>query len=65
MRICMMEGPADLRPEGATWDGIADRIHELAPDLLVTNEMPFGQWLAASSTYDPAQASSGPSALSR
>ncbi len=56
MRICMMEGPVDLLPQGATWDGIAERIQELAPDLLVTNEMPFGHWLAASSTYDPARA---------
>ncbi|KRC71859.1 N-carbamoyl-D-amino acid hydrolase [compost metagenome] len=53
MRICMMEGPADLLPEGATWEGIAERIGELAPDLLVTNEMPFGRWLAASPSYDP------------
>lgn len=56
MRICMMEGPVDLAPEGATWDGIADRIGELAPDLLVTNEMPFGPWLAARPEYDAALA---------
>ncbi|MBB1597721.1 carbon-nitrogen hydrolase family protein [Achromobacter sp. UMC46] len=56
MRICMMEGPVDLAPEGATWEGIADRIDELAPDLLVTNEMPFGAWLAALPAYDPALA---------
>ncbi|MEN5158757.1 carbon-nitrogen hydrolase family protein [Achromobacter spanius] len=56
MRICMMEGPAGLLPEGANWEGIADRIHELAPDLLVTNEMPFGPWLAASPSYDAALA---------
>lgn len=52
MRICMMEGPVDLDPRGATWEGMADRIGELAPDLLVTNEMPFGPWLAASPVYD-------------
>lgn len=51
-----MEGPVDLMPEGATWEGIAERIAELAPDFLVTNEMPFGPWLAASSAYDPARA---------
>lgn len=56
MRICMMEGPVDLAPEGATWEGIANRIGELAPDLLVTNEMPFGPWLAALPAYDPALA---------
>jgi len=56
MRICMMEGPVDLAPEGATWEGIAERISELAPDLLVTNEMPFGSWLAALPDYDPALA---------
>ncbi|QVQ25194.1 carbon-nitrogen hydrolase family protein [Achromobacter deleyi] len=56
MRICMMEGPVDLAPEGATWEGIADRIGELAPDLLVTNEMPFGRWLAAFPSYDAALA---------
>ncbi|KRA03179.1 MAG: carbon-nitrogen hydrolase family protein [Achromobacter sp.] len=56
MRICMMEGPAGLMPEGANWEGIAGRIDELAPDLLVTNEMPFGPWLAASPSYDAALA---------
>ncbi|MBD9422863.1 carbon-nitrogen hydrolase family protein [Achromobacter sp. ACM04] len=52
MRICMMEGPADLEPKGATWEGIAERIGELAPDLLVTSEMPFGPWVAADPQYD-------------
>ncbi|HBL65734.1 MAG TPA: carbon-nitrogen hydrolase family protein, partial [Achromobacter sp.] len=35
---------------------MADRVAELAPDLLVTNEMPFGPWLAASAAYDAARA---------
>lgn len=52
----MMEGPVDLMPEGATWEGMAERIEELAPDLLVTNEMPFGPWLAASPVYDAERA---------
>lgn len=56
MRICMMEGPVDLAPDSPTWAGMAERIAELEPDLLVTNEMPFGQWLAASPVYDPARA---------
>ncbi|MCY1513866.1 N-carbamoylputrescine amidase [compost metagenome] len=56
MRICIMEGPVDLAPEGPTWEGMAGRIGELAPDLLVTNEMPFGPWLAASPAYDSARA---------
>ncbi|AYD62697.1 carbon-nitrogen hydrolase family protein [Achromobacter sp. B7] len=56
MRICMMEGPVDLMPDSATWAGIAERVAELAPDLLVTNEMPFGPWLAASAAYDAARA---------
>ncbi|KGE00075.1 nitrilase [Achromobacter sp. RTa] len=56
MRICIMESPVDLAPQGATWEGIAERIGELAPDLLVTSELPFGSWLAASSTYDAARA---------
>ncbi|WP_254632429.1 MULTISPECIES: carbon-nitrogen hydrolase family protein [Achromobacter] len=56
MRICMMEGPVDLQPAGATWEGLAERIVELAPDLLVTNEMPFGPWLAADPVYDAERA---------
>ncbi|WMD18912.1 carbon-nitrogen hydrolase family protein [Achromobacter seleniivolatilans] len=52
----MMEGPVDLMPDGATWEGLAERIGELSPDLLVTNEMPFGPWLASSSVYDPERA---------
>lgn len=52
MRVCVMEGPVDLCPGSEQWLTLAQAIKDAKPDLLVTNEMPFGSWLAADSRYD-------------
>ncbi len=52
MRVCIMEGPVDLYPGSEEWRTLAKAIKDAKPDLLLTNEMPFGPWLAALTRYD-------------
>lgn len=42
--------------DSATWDGLHKHVEDQGTRLLVINEMPFSQWLAASDVYDAAQA---------
>lgn len=51
-RLMVVEWPDGLQPDGEPWQRIAQQIEEIAPDLLLTNEMPFGSWLPRSERYD-------------
>ncbi|MBW9116467.1 carbon-nitrogen hydrolase family protein [Rhizobium cauense] len=44
-RIAVVEWADGLLPGTETWSRIVNRINDLRPDILVTNEMPFGSWL--------------------
>ncbi|HVJ34443.1 MAG TPA: carbon-nitrogen hydrolase family protein [Terriglobia bacterium] len=50
-----VEWPDGLTPFGAEWDAIRRAIESDPPAVLITNEMPFGDWIAASA-FDPAAA---------
>ncbi|OWJ69099.1 carbon-nitrogen hydrolase family protein [Inquilinus limosus] len=41
-----------LEPYGAQWNALRRQIEALRPHILVTNEMPFGPWLAAVDRFD-------------
>jgi len=56
MRIGFVEWPEDLQPDGDSWTEIAERVATKHIDLLVTNELPFGRWIAAGMTFDPSVA---------
>jgi N-carbamoylputrescine amidase len=56
MRVACVQWPEGLIPCTPQWSSLADDVRRAAPDLLVTNEMPFGVWLAAFPTYDPTRA---------
>lgn len=56
MRVAFVQWPDSLLPDTDVWSPLADEIAEAAPDVLVTNEMPFGPWLAACSVFDAARA---------
>ena len=56
MRVALMQAPNGLAPDGPAWDRLAEAIRAARPDLLVTNEMPFGAWVAEAGAYDPAAA---------
>ncbi|WP_221938876.1 carbon-nitrogen hydrolase family protein [Mycobacterium sp. KBS0706] len=47
-----VEWPEGLEPAGARWDVLRRQIEALRPDILVTNEMPFGRWLPDADSFD-------------
>lgn len=50
--ICAVEWPDGLLPESDRWQRIKDEIDRLRPDILITNEMPFGAWLPKQAVFD-------------
>lgn len=56
MRVGFVEWPEGLQPHGAAWDRIAAGVRAAAPDVLVTNELPFGEWIASRAHFDAAAA---------
>ena len=53
---CAVEWPDGLLVDNAQWRGCADAVRRLAPDILITNEMPFGAWLPKTLPYNPTRA---------
>ena len=47
-----MQAQTGILPDSREWDELVKRIREARPDVLITNEMPFGAWLAESAAYD-------------
>lgn len=56
LRVSVVEWPDGLRPAGEAWREIAAAITSSGPDILVTNELPFGPWLASAPAFDRAMA---------
>jgi N-carbamoylputrescine amidase len=46
LRVALVEWPEGLTADDARWAGIEAALAEARPDILVTNELPFGPWLA-------------------
>jgi N-carbamoylputrescine amidase len=59
LRIAFVEGPESLRTSGAEWDELRDSVIAARPDILITNELPFGPWIAEGAAFsvDEAQLS--------
>jgi N-carbamoylputrescine amidase len=51
VRVGFVEWPEALEPLGPDWTKIAELVASARLDLLVTNELPFGRWIAAESTF--------------
>ena len=51
MRVGFVEWPEALEPSGAEWSEIASQVARVRLDVLVTNELPFGRWIAADATF--------------
>jgi N-carbamoylputrescine amidase len=47
-----VEWSEGLNPTGTNWDVLREQIFSLRPDILVTNELPFGNWLPSSGPFD-------------
>jgi len=56
MRVAIVQAPNNLFPGSEEWAVLASQIVAKRPDVLVTNEMPFGPWLADSDKYDDQRA---------
>ena len=52
MRVGFVQWPDGLAPCSEVWSALAADVARSAPEVLITNEMPFGRWLAASPTID-------------
>lgn len=54
MTICaFVEWPEGLTLKGKQWDDIRRQVESTRPNILVTNELPFGAWIAGTSRFDP------------
>lgn len=52
MRLVVCEAPPEMDPGDEDWQKLAAKIKEHEPDVVLLNEMPFGQWLAAAPEPD-------------
>jgi N-carbamoylputrescine amidase len=55
-RIAFVEWPEALATGGALWSPLQSAIAAARPDILVTNELPFGPWLADSAAFSEGEA---------
>jgi N-carbamoylputrescine amidase len=54
VRVGFVEWPEGLEPYGPAWAEIEGRIANAQVDLLITNELPFGPWIAERKQFDRA-----------
>jgi N-carbamoylputrescine amidase len=52
MKINYVQWPALLAPDSPAFAEIANQVRESRPDVLVTNEMPFGDWVWSVPSFD-------------
>lgn len=57
MKITCVEWPTGLVPNSPEWIQVSKLAEKEQPDLLITNEMPFGSWAPAADQYDNSVAS--------
>ncbi|ABM03368.1 amidohydrolase-like protein [Psychromonas ingrahamii 37] len=62
MKITYIESPEGLLHEGTKWEELKQQIISEKPEVLVTNEMPFGSWLAVENEFNTADAEASISA---
>ena len=56
MRIAFVEWPEGLSPTGATWSDLRNSVTAARPDILLTNELPFGPWIAEGAVFSEEEA---------
>lgn len=52
MRVAFVQWPDGLCPTSPEWRRLARSVEDASPDLLVTNQLPFGNWVAGSPRFD-------------
>ena len=56
LKIAFVEWPEDLSTRTPQWAELRDSITAARPDILVTNELPFGPWLAEGAVFSEDEA---------
>ncbi len=56
LRIAFVEWPEALAPDNDVWAGLKKSVVLEHPDILVTNELPFGPWLAEGAVFSEREA---------
>lgn len=56
LRIGFVEWPEALSTDDARWGELKESVTAVRPDILVTNELPFGRWLADSPAFSEDEA---------
>ena len=56
LRIAFVEWPESLLTGDAQWGDVRDSLVAARPDILVTNELPFGPWIAEGAPFSQDEA---------
>ena len=56
LRVAFVEWPESLRTSGSQWDELRDSVIAARPDILITNELPFGPWIAEDPVFSEDEA---------
>src|SRR6478736_2826353 len=56
VRVAFVEWPESLSPNHPQWKDLKNSITAARPDILVTNELPFGPWVAEGSVFSEDEA---------
>jgi len=56
LRIAFVEWPEGLSTYDTRWAELKDSVTAARPDILITNELPFGPWLADSAVFSEDEA---------
>lgn len=56
MKLAIFDGVVELKPSDTNWSNLRRQIDNVGADIVLTNEMPFGEWLASSETFDAKRA---------
>jgi len=56
LRVGFVEWPENLSADHAQWNELKDSITVARPDILVTNELPFGPWIAEGAVFSENEA---------
>jgi N-carbamoylputrescine amidase len=51
LRVAFVEWPEGLSTDHPQWDELKNSVRAARPDILLTNELPFGPWIAASAVF--------------
>jgi N-carbamoylputrescine amidase len=56
LRVAFVEWPEALLIDDTHWQTLSDSVMAARPDILVTNELPFGRWIAEASAFSDHEA---------